>query len=196
MEDLNIYRVLEKDGTTFLVTRGREAGFEGEFFVKGKGRLNFIRPVQSLDALFLRSGSYFMFLKYIPRGPFTLIEEGEEYFFEPSSEGWIVKHRSGIFELKGEEEVLNIIIGNISVKEILSNQKVIELISEESKKALTTLSEMISKNVFDYEKFERIKRYAEEVNDERVKDMLMIVQKRFRREQGSKESKVVVHVIE
>ncbi|MCP8318127.1 MAG: hypothetical protein H3Z52_01005, partial [archaeon] len=131
MKDPNVYRVLEKDGTTFLVTRGREAGFDSDFFVKGKGRLNFVRPVQALDALFLRSGSYFMFLKYVPRGPFTLIEEGEEYSFEPSPDGWIVKHKNGIFELKGEEEVLNIIIGNLSVKEILSTQKVTELINEE-----------------------------------------------------------------
>jgi len=196
MENPNVYRVLEKDGTTFLVTRGHEAGFESNFFVKGKGRLNFVRPVQALDALYLRSGSYFMFLKYVPRGPFTLIEEGEEYSFEPSRDGWIIKHKNGVFELEGEEETLNIIIGNLSVKKILSTQKVAELINEESKKALATLSEMISKNIFDSEAFERIRKYAEEANDERVKDMLKIVQKRFRKTSDSKESEVVVHVIE
>ncbi|MCP8320682.1 MAG: hypothetical protein H3Z52_07055 [archaeon] len=55
---------------------------------------------------------------------------------------------------------------------------------------------MISKNVFDYETFERIRKYAEEVNDERVKDMLKIVQKRFRKTPDSKESEVTIHVIE
>jgi len=88
------------------------------------------------------------------------------------------------------------LIGNLSVKKILSTQKVAELISEESKKALATLSEMISKNVFDNEALERIRKYAEEANDERVKDMLKIVQKRFRKTSDSKESEVVVHVIE
>jgi predicted Zn-dependent peptidase len=73
---------------------------------------------------------------------------------------------------------------------------VAELINEKSKKALATLSEMISKNTFDYEAFERIRKYAEEANDERVKDMLNIVQKRFRKTPDSKEHDVSIQVIE
>jgi hypothetical protein len=195
MEDPNVARTLEKDGTTFMVIRGREANFESNFILKAKGRLNFVRPVQSFDAYLLQSGSYFMFLRYVPRGPFTLIEEGKEYFFEPSNEGWIVKHKGGIFELKGEQEVMNIIIGNLNVEKILSTQKVAELINEKSKKALVTLSEMISRDTFDYEIFERISKYAEEANDERVKDMLKIVRKHFRKT-PAKEYDVSIQVIE
>lgn len=196
MEDSNVTRVLEKDGTTFMVIRGHKANLGSNFILKAKGRLNFVRPIQTFDAYLLQSGSYFMFLRYVTRGPFALIEEGEEYSFEPSDEGWIVKYKGGIFKLEGEEEVLNIIIGNLNVKKILSNQKVAELINEESKKALATLSEMISKNTFDYEAFERIRKYAEEANDERVKDMLKIVQKRFRKTLDSEEHDISIQVIE
>ncbi|MCP8311888.1 MAG: hypothetical protein L6M37_02915 [Candidatus Methylarchaceae archaeon HK02M1] len=196
MGEGNIFRTLEKDGTTFTVFRGHEDGFDSDFFIKASGRLNFIRGIQSFDAYLLKSGSYFMMLKYVTRGPFTVIEEGEEYLFEPSLGGWLVKHGEQSFELKGDREVLDIISASTNVKEVLGAQKIAELITEESKKALSALSDMISENLFDHEIYARIERYAEEVNDERVKDMLRIVQKHFRERPDSEESDVDIRVIE
>jgi len=195
-EDLNIFRTLNKDGTTFLVLRGHEEGFDSDFFIKASGRLNFIRGIQSFDAYLLKSGSYFMMLKYVLRGSFKIVEEREEYLFEPSAGGWSVKHGDQSFELKGNKEVLDIISASTNVKSILSAQKVAELINEESKKALLALSEMINKNLFDKKTFERLEKYAEEANDDRVKDMLRIVQKHFRKTPHSEESEVKIRIVE
>ncbi|MCP8304547.1 MAG: hypothetical protein H3Z50_03635 [archaeon] len=196
MKEDNVFLTLEKDGTTFMVFRGHEDGFDSDFFIKASGRLNFIRGIQSFDAYLLKSRSYFMMLKYVMRGPFTVIEEGEEYLFEPSLRGWLVKHGDESFELKGDKEVLDIISASNNVKDVLGAQKVAELITEESKKALSVLSEMISENVFDHETYERVGRYAEEANDERVKDMLRIVQKHFRKTPDSEGSEVNIRIVE
>jgi len=134
-------------------------------------------------------------LKYVLRGPFKVVEDDEEYFFEPSHVGWSVKHREENFELKGNKEVLDIISASTNVKEVLGKQKVAELMPEESKKALSTLSNMISENTFDDEVFERIVKYAENTSDERIKDMLRIVQKHFRKTSES-ESEVNIRIVE
>ena len=195
-EDPNIFVTLTKDGTTFSVFRGHEDGFDSDFFIKASGRLNFIRGIQSFDAYLLKSSSYFMMLKYVLRGPFTVIEEGEKYLFEPSTNGWSVKHEDIDFELNGEKEVLDIISATTKVEDVLKAQKVDELMTEESKEALSALSEMMSKNIFDDKTFGKIEKYAEEANDERVKDMLRIVQKHFRKTPHLKESDVHIRIIE
>ncbi|MCP8306123.1 MAG: hypothetical protein H3Z49_03330 [archaeon] len=128
-------------------------------------------------------------------GPFTLIEEGEEYSFDPSQDGWTVEYIGGRIELEGDKKVLDIISDNINIRDVIEAQKVDDLVNEESKKVLATLSEMLNKNIFDPEKFEKISKYAEDSKDERVRDMVRIVQKRFRRTQ-EKASGVAIRIVE
>jgi len=83
----------------------------------------------------------------------------------------------------------------INIKEVMQTQKAAELTTEESKKALAVLSEMLKENIFPLEKFEKIRKYAEECKDERVKDMVRIVQKHFHKTQ-EENSEVVIRIVE
>jgi hypothetical protein len=195
MGDTKAVYCIERDGTTFSLIPSSYADSRSSHILKASGRLNFIRPVQASDAFWIARHNLAILLKFILFGPFTLIEQDERYSFEPSGDEWKVKCKDGVFELK-ETEVLDVALNNFNIKEILSTKKAIGLVGEESKRALSILSEMLIKDVFDKKMFEEVKRYAENMNDERVKDMLMIVQKRFRKAQNSKGSEVVIRIIE
>ena len=192
MRETLIIRTFENSGTKYVVFSGENSDYESDYFVKASGRLNFIRPIQICDPYHLKSRSYF---RYPLGGPFTLVEEGVEYSFDPTQDGWSVKYPGGSFEFKGDQEVLQVILNVINIKEVMQTQKAAELTTEESKKALAVLSEMLKENIFPLEKFEKIRKYAEECKDERVKDMVRIVQKHFHKTQ-EENSDVVIRIVE
>ncbi|MCP8310651.1 MAG: hypothetical protein L6M37_05385 [Candidatus Methylarchaceae archaeon HK02M1] len=192
MRETSIIRSFEENGTKFIVFIGHNPDYECDCFVKAQGRLNFVRPIQICDPYRIKSGSYF---RYTLGGPFTLIEEGEEYLFDPSKDGWTIEYNGGSIELKGDKKVLDIISGDIIIRDVIESQKFDELVTEESKKVLAAISEMLNKNIFDPEKIEKISKYAEDSKDERIKDMIRILQKRFRRTQ-EKISSVNIQIVE
>ncbi|MCP8307978.1 MAG: hypothetical protein H3Z54_04710 [archaeon] len=174
-----IYR-WETWGTVFSMSIISNDDISRNYILKASGRLNFVKSIQNFDAYLLQFKPQVELLRHTLSGQFTLIEQDEEFSFKPLSERWLVEHKDESFELN-EEDVLEIILSNTSVRKILKAQEAEDLISEESKRALSILSDMLTKNVFDEKTFEEVKRYAEEAKDERVKDMLKVVQRRFRK---------------
>jgi len=166
--------------TVFSISMVSSDNVSRNYILEASGRLNFVRHIQNFDVYMSQFRPHIILLRYTQSGQFTLIEQDEEFSFKPLYERWLVELKDESFELT-DEDVLQIVLGNISVKDILGAQKVEDLISEESKKALSILSDMYVKNVFDEKTFEGVKRYAEETKDERVKDMLKIVERRFRK---------------
>jgi len=185
-----VYCAFEESMTTFTMLRIRE-----ESFIKATGRLNFIRHIQAYDAYLLKSKSFLQMLKYVLRGSFTLVEENEEYSFEPSEDGWQVIYPGGFFEFNGDTDVLNIIAGDLKIGDLMKDLKLDIILTYESKKNLTILSEMLRKNTIDQAEYNRINIHAEQTNDVRVKDMLKIVKNHFRTSNNSKLS-IDVHIIE
>jgi predicted house-cleaning noncanonical NTP pyrophosphatase (MazG superfamily) len=181
-------------GTVFSINMTSSDNASRNYILEASGRLNFVKPIQNFDVYMSQFRPHIILLRYALSGQFTLIEQNEEFSFKPSNERWLVEHKDESFELT-DEDVLQIVLGNIRIKDILGAQKVEDLISEESKKALSILSDMFVKNVFDEKTFEEIERYAEEAKDERVKDMLKIVERRFRKMPYSKDE-VKVQIIE
>jgi len=192
MRETSIIRTFEKSGTKFIVISGYDPDTECDYFVKASGRLNFVRPIQICDPYLIKSGSYY---RYTLSGPFTLVEEGEEYSFDPSQDGWIIKYTGGYIELKEDKKVLEIISGSLDIRQVIKAQKIDEIITKESKKNLAALSDMLNTNILKSEKFEKIRKYAEEAKDERVKDMIRIVQKHFQKIQ-EKDTDVSINIID
>jgi hypothetical protein len=189
----HVYCTVEENGTKFVVLRSHEKGYT--HFLKGSGRLNFARPLQPYDASVLNCRSYFLMLRYVLRGPFTLDESGEKYSFVPVDEGWAVAYPGGTMIIDSDKAVLDIVHGVLKIQELVSEQKKKGLIMGDSKEAFACLSEMLREDKYDKEEFDRITQYANASGDERVKDMLRIVQKKFRIDQV-KEQETDYQIIE
>ncbi len=167
-------------GTVFSISMAMGDSVGRNHILEASGRLNFQRPIQNFDVYMSQFRPHMILLRYTLSDQFTIKEQDEEFFFKPSNERWLIVYRNESFELT-DEDVLQIVLGNVNIKDILLAQKAEDLINEESKKALSVLSDMYVKNVFNEKTFEEVKRYAEEAKDERVKDMLKIVERRFRK---------------
>jgi hypothetical protein len=188
-----IYRTFEVDGTKFIVVKKNEDGYT--HFFNGSGRLNFSRPVQSYDAFMLNAASYMTALRYVLRGEFVLRENVEEYYFDPSDDGWIIKYNGGTVKIQGDDLVMEIISSSLNMKSFLKNQKADEPANVKSIDALTKLSDMLRDSQIDKDELERISRIAENTNDERLRDMIKIARKKLCGSQGS-EDEVIIQIIE
>ena len=188
----NIIRTFQINGTQFTVFFGSLGDYQCDYFVQAIGRLNFERPIQGCDPNLFKSKS---FVRYILNGLFMLIEDEKKYLFDHSQNGWTIKFNGNCIFI-GDSEVLGIISGTKLLNDVLKAEKITELVTSESKEALSTLSEMLDNNVLDSQKLEEIKALAEQSDDERIKDMIRIVEKHFRNKSNSKESDININVIE
>jgi len=129
------------------------------------------------------------------RGEFVLRENVEEYYFDPSDDGWIIKYNGGTVKIQGDDLVMEIISSSLNMNSFLKNQKADGPANVKSIDALTKLSDMLRDNHIDKDELERISRIAENTNDERLRDMIKIARKKLCGSQGS-EDEVIIQIIE
>lgn len=184
-ETTKVLSTVQIDKTTFLVV-----SLESGYALKATGRINCFRPIQLPQIQILSA----LPMEFILQGDFTIVEDGNTYIFESSTEGWLIKCGERVKQVT-DETVGEIISCYRTTEEVFEEAAETVLISAEAKGFLTGLSAMLDDGVLDAEVYERARKHADETGDERVKDMLRIVEKRFRKISEAN-GEVKIHVIE
>ena len=175
-------------GNNFKILVRKAPDGRTEYTLRISGRVNCERPIQYFDVyLRLRERGELdvaSLLVYALRGEFSVIEGERKYIMKPEEDlvYWSIMTESGdtIARVK-EETLINILIGK-RVDEVLREAIGEEMISDRSEQILSMLSEMLSSKKFDYDTYTGVLKYLEETEDERVRDLLRIVQRTFKKE--------------
>ncbi|MDD1776310.1 MAG: hypothetical protein LUP94_03045 [Candidatus Methanomethylicus sp.] len=192
MSEPLVYREVEEAGTRFVVLKQNEGGYT--HFLNASGRLNFSRPIQSYDAFMLNTGSYLTILRYVLRGEFTLIENGDRYLFTPSENGWLINYVGGTLRVSGDGQILEIVSGSAGIDILLKQHHATASKNQNVEEALARLSEMLKNEKIDPDELDNISRLSNEINDARLKDMVTIAKKRIR--SSNSKSSINIEIIE